>query len=97
MNVILIPPADKELDEAIEFYNNQFPGLGDQFYCEFESTIELIKRTLYGWRKIGENTRRINIKRFPFLVLYIIDNDDILITCLAHQHRNPRYYINRLY
>jgi hypothetical protein len=96
MNVIVLPPADIELDEAIKFYNTQLPGLGDQFYHEFIVTIDLLKRTPFGWKKMGKNTRKINIKRFPYLILYIIDNNDIFITCIAHQHRNPRYYMQRL-
>lgn len=28
MRIILIPPADDELDGAITFYNTQLPGLG---------------------------------------------------------------------
>ncbi|MFX0138131.1 MAG: type II toxin-antitoxin system RelE/ParE family toxin [Candidatus Hodarchaeota archaeon] len=96
MNVILIPPADKELDDAIRYYNDQLYGLGDQFYNEFLDTMNLVERTPFGWRKVGENTRRINLKRFPYLVLYVIDEDDILVTCIAHQHRNPRYYIDRI-
>jgi len=32
MNIILLPPADKELDEAIEYYNDQQAGLGDRFF-----------------------------------------------------------------
>jgi plasmid stabilization system protein ParE len=95
VNVILIPPADKELEDAITFYNEQLVGLGDQFYQEFASTIDLLRRTPFGWRKIGENTRRINIKRFPYLILYVVDKDNILVTCIAHQHRNPRYYLSR--
>lgn len=96
MNVILIPPADEELDDAIKYYNQQFEGLGDQFYYEFLKTIDLVKRTPFGWRKVGENTRRINLKRFPYLILYVIDEEDLLVTCIAHQHRNPRYYIGRI-
>ena len=38
MNVLLTPPVDKELDEAINYYNGQLNGLGDQFYKEFENT-----------------------------------------------------------
>lgn len=97
MNIILLSPADTELEEAIEFYNTQLPGLGDQFYNEFLFTVDLLNRTPFGWRKVGKNTRRINVKRFPYLILYVVDNNDIFITCIAHQHRNPRYLINRLF
>ena len=36
------------------------------------------------------------LKRFPYLVLYIPEEDKILITAIAHQHRKPDYYINRI-
>lgn len=95
MNIILISPADKELEESIDYYNDQLTGLGDQFYPAFLATINYLSHAPDAWRKIGENTRRINIKRFPYLVLYVIDEKDILITCIAHQHRNPTYYSDR--
>ena len=95
MNIILIPPADKELEEAIDYYNDQLAGLGEQFYRSFLDTVGYIFQTPDTWRKIGANTRRINIKRFPYLILYVHDEQDILITCIAHQHRKPTYYMGR--
>ena len=95
MNIILIPPADKELSEAIDYYNDQLAGLGEQFYTCFLDTVGYISQTPEVWKKIGANTRRINIKRFPYLILYMLDEKDILITCIAHQHRNPTYYMER--
>lgn len=89
MNIVLIPPADKELSEAIDYYNDQLSGLGEQFYTSFIDTTYYISQAPDTWRKIGANTRRINIKRFPYLILYVIDEQEILITCIAHQHRNP--------
>jgi len=38
MNIILIQPADKELHEAIDYYNDQLAGLGEQFYTSFLDT-----------------------------------------------------------
>lgn len=97
MNIILIPPSDKEMEEAIDYYNDQMPGLGEQFYNAFLSSVDYISISPDAWRKVGSNTRRINIKRFPYLILYVLDGNDILITCIAHQHRNPTYYANKIY
>ena len=97
MNIILIPPSDKELEEAIDYYNDQMLGLGEQFYNAFLSSVAYISIAPDVWRKVGKNTRRINIKRFPYLILYVLDGNNILITCIAHQHRNPTYYTNRVY
>jgi hypothetical protein len=96
VNVLLIPPSDKELEETIGYYNDQMPGLGEQFYDAFQSTVNYINIAPEAWRKVGCNTRRINIKRFPHLILYVLDGENILITCIAHQHRNPTYYSNRI-
>jgi len=95
MNVFLIPPADRELDDAIEYYNDQLPGLGDQFYTSFQDTVRYIVQEPQAWRKIGKHTRRINIKRFPYLILYVLHEQDLFITCIAHQHRNPPYYTDK--
>ena len=97
MNVILLPPSDKELDEAIEYYNDQEVNLGNSFYNEFIRATDIIQAFPRTWKKIGRHTHKINIKRFPYLLLYVIDGNDILITCIAHQHRNPSYYIERIY
>ena len=97
MNIILIPPSNKELEEAIGYYNDQMPGLGEQFYNAFLSSVDYISIAPDAWGKVAKNTRRINIKRFPYLILYVFDGNDILITCIAHQHRNPTYYSNRIY
>lgn len=97
MNVILIPPADDELYEAVKYYNEQFQGLGDEFYKEFISSCDYILAFPDVWRKVGQNTRRINIKKFSYLILYVVHNADILITCIAHQHRNPTFYSDKIY
>ncbi len=96
MNILLLPPADRELEEAIAYYNDQLAGLGEKFYYSFLDSTDYISLSPEAWRKIGKHTRRINIKRFPYLVLYVFTGEEILITCIAHQHRNPEYYTRRV-
>ena len=94
--MLFIPRSDKELDDAIAYYNDQFPGLGSQFLKEVLSAIEVIQRFPNAWKKIGKHTHKLLLKRFPYLVLYIPERDKILITAIAHQHRSPEYYIGRI-
>jgi len=96
MSVILLPPADIELQDAIDFYNDQMRGLGDRFYNSFLDTLHYVEGVPDLWRKVGKHTRRANIQRFPHLVLYVQDQKDILVTCIAHQHRDPSYYMGRV-
>jgi hypothetical protein len=95
VNVILLPPANTELQDAIDYYNDQLAGLGDQFYSSFLDTVHHVEGVPDLWRKVGKHTRRANISRFPYLMLYIQHQQDILVTCIAHQHRDPQYYMSR--
>lgn len=96
MKVTFIEPSDQELEDAIDFYEDQFPGLGKAFYNEVMSCINLIERFPNSWRKVGKKTRKCLLKRFPYLLLYIVDDDELLITAIAHQHRDPDYYSERI-
>ena len=91
-----ISPSDRELDDAMEFYNEQLPGLGEQFFDELMHSLDLICTFPNSWKKVGENTRKLLLPRFPYLILYIPEEEKILITAIAHQHRSPEYYIDRV-
>jgi len=93
MKVRLTYFAELELDEAIEYYNFQVPGLGSKFYEEVEQAIERIVLLPKAWTKIGKYTRRCLIKTFPYMILYTIENNfTIVITAIANTHRNPEHY-----
>jgi len=97
MSVRFIYPSELELDETIDFYNYQLPGLGKEFYNEVNKAIERIIRFPAAWTIAGLHTRKCLIKRFPYYILYSIDvNDDILILAIANMHRNPIYYKDRI-
>jgi len=96
MNVRLLPAAQSELDEAIHWYAQQAPGLGDSFLVEFLRTIQLIERHPLGWHPLSNQTRRCRLRRFPYGVIYNIDQDDILVVAVAHLHRRPAYWQGRV-
>lgn len=58
MKVRLLPPANRELDEAVEYYDHQLSGLGFRFFQETSAAIERIRLIPKAWTKIGEHTRR---------------------------------------
>ena len=92
MKITILPHAEKELKEIVEYYDDQMPGLGQQFIDHFEIALDMIQTQPFAWRKISKQSRRINIKSFPYLVIYGMYEDEIVISCIAHQHRHPTYY-----
>lgn len=66
MKTIFLPPADKELEEAIRYYNSQLDGLGDQFHDEVIATIKFIQRFPQAWQKVGKHTKKCIIRHFSY-------------------------------
>lgn len=96
MNLSFLPPAQLELDQAVEWYDAQSPGLGARFLSEVTHAMGLIQRFPTAWHPLSANTRRCRLKRFPYGVIYAIDGDRILVIALAHLHRKPTYWATRL-
>ena len=64
MEIRLLDVAQQELDEAIEYYNERSPGLGDHFLLEALAAFERIKK----FQKRGTLTPRIlaGVRRIGF-------------------------------
>ena len=70
MNILLLEAAQQELDEAIEWYANQAPGLGEALLVETLKTFKLITQFPQAWHPLTEQTRRCRLNRFPYSVIY---------------------------
>jgi toxin ParE2 len=88
--------AEIELDEAINWYGEQAPGLGDAFLIEVLSAANRVERFPEAWHPLGDGVRRCRLGRFPYGLLYAVDNGDTLILAVAHLHRRPDYWRDRL-
>jgi len=96
VTVRFLEVAQRELDEAIAYYNSQVPGLGDAYLVESVATIERIRRFPEAWQPLGEQVRRCRLRRFPYGLIYTVDEGNILIVAVAHTHRRPGYWRDRL-
>ncbi len=94
--MIFLALARDELAEAKHFYNQQQPGLGDFFKREAETAVKLIQERPLAWQIEIDAVRRLIMNRFPYRILYIIRNEQIVVIAVAHQHRRPDYWADRI-
>jgi plasmid stabilization system protein ParE len=87
--------AEAELDQAIKWYESQAPGLGDAFLIEVLSAADRIERFPAAWHPLGEGVRRCRLSRFPYGLIYTVDNGDILVLAVGHMHRRPNHWRDR--
>lgn len=96
MKIKFLKNAQIELDEAIEYYNYEVPGLGDAFLTEVLNALDRIGNFPEAWHPSSKRTRRCQTRRFPYGVIYQIRGQEILIVAIANLHRKPDYWKDRL-
>jgi plasmid stabilization system protein ParE len=89
------PEAEAEFLEAIEYYEERELGLGYDFSIEVFATIQNIVTHPTAWSVIEEDVRRCLVHRFPYGVVYSIEQDEIFILAVMHLRRHPDYWKKR--
>lgn len=95
MRVVSHPEADEELVAAALWYEDRQPGLGDAFLDEFERTLRRVVAEPERWRKIRGDNRKLNLRRFPYAIVYSVRTDTIYVKAVMHLHRRPFYWKTR--
>lgn len=96
--LVVRPEVDADLLVAEEWYEDQESGLGNAFLRDVVATIErilvnpLIYRVRYGRRPV----RWAYTRRFPYRVIFHIDNDTVVIDTVIHSARHERIWKKRL-
>jgi hypothetical protein len=81
--------AERELADALKFYEKAEKGLGAEFLDEIEAAMERILTHPLAWTALSPRTRRCRTKRFPFALFYQVKADEILIVSVLDLRRDP--------
>jgi hypothetical protein len=96
VNYRFLTPAQVELAEAVDFYEDAVPGLGLEFLDEVEKTISRIKLHPEAWNPISGNQRRCRMRRFPYGLIYSVESGEIIVSALMHFRRHPDSWKDRI-
>jgi len=95
MNIRFLTLAQKEVDDSVRWYDEQ-ASLGRDFLDELDRAVRLIKSYPLAATEIEAGIRRCLLHRFPYALIYGIDEEAIVVIALAHLHRKPRYWSDRI-
>ena len=70
-------------------------GLGCDFLFCIREVFERILRSPELHTKVFDDLRLAKIRRFPYAVIYRIDNDQTTVVAVYHSHRDPREWQGR--
>jgi hypothetical protein len=76
--------------EAYEWYEEQQAGLGDLFLKELDSCYDKIEIWPSAYAKVKKNFRQIILKKFPYVVVFEIFENNVVVYAIFHTSRSPR-------
>ena len=89
MSFKLLLPAKLELARDARFYEGRVPGLGFEFLAEVRATIRRILAHPQAWQPLDQDIRRCRTNRFPYGIIYSVENGEIIVISVMHLHRHP--------
>ena len=94
MNLRFLDLAEEEMTEAARSYEDQAAGLGERFLDEVEGCVDLLLDRPYIGRPVGK-FRRFPLRKFPFTLVYALEDEDLVVVAVSHHRRRPGYWMGR--
>jgi plasmid stabilization system protein ParE len=94
------PAARDELRSAIAYDEAERAGRGIDLEEAVRRTIrriQLLPRSAPRWPRVdGDEIRRAKVKRHPYLVVYLVLPDQLVVLAIAHTSKQPAYWSERI-
>lgn len=86
--------AREDMQKTANWYDEQQPGVGDRFLREVISTFRLIEaEPLHYQERFSKKFRYANVHVFPFVVVFKIKKELVVINSVFHTSRNPKRFV----
>ena len=95
MTITFHSEARKEFFEAAEYYEEQVVGLGYDFVDEVQKVLNVIEQQPASGPKITKKERRFLVSRFPYGIIYSVEENQITIFAVMNLRRKPGYWKSR--
>ena len=95
LSVVNRSSANRDIVGAFDWYEQQAPGLGAQFIFSLDACLAGVARKPELYPMVYKNQRRAILRRFPYCVFYIIEDERIVVTAVLHAKRDPHTWQHR--
>ncbi|MEI6021279.1 MAG: type II toxin-antitoxin system RelE/ParE family toxin [Bacteroidota bacterium] len=88
--VVITDIAIKDIEQAKTWYNKQQPQLGNTFVDYIFESIEQIHKHPLSFPNKHAFTREMAVKKFPYLIIFSIEEDILFILRVFPCRTNPK-------
>lgn len=93
---ILSDEAVLDIEEAFLWYAKIDSNIADKFEANLHTIFKNIRLYPEGFQKRYKNVRVKFLKKFPYGVHYIMQNNSIIVVGVFHTSRNPKNWLKRI-
>src|SRR3978361_1009900 len=88
---ILHPRAQEDYEDSISWYLARSQNIAENFVKAINKTLKKICDNPYRWKNEFENFRELNVRGFPFIIIYSIEDsgETIMVAAVHHAKKNP--------
>lgn len=87
--LLLKAEANLDIVEAYRWYENQQENLGESFLQEVEFFLDRIAKSPLQFPRRYKKKRGAVLKRFPYLIVFEIIANQVIVFAVFNTHQNP--------
>lgn len=95
MHVTFNELAERELNDAAQYYEYERPGLGTSFIAEVRRCTAILAHYPESAPVVLGAVRRRLCQRFPYALLYSVTGNELRILAVMNLKRRPGYWVGR--
>ena len=96
LRIVFRRAAMREFDDAADRYDEQRPGLGEEFIVEIDQAVAKAAASPTRYPIVFGDVRRTVARRFPFSVYFRVRGDSMVVLSVFHGRRNPAIWQRRV-
>ena len=85
--------AERDLEEARDWYNEQQPGLGTEFLDMASELFGRLERNPKIYPRVHGEVHRAVLRRFPFVLYFVIETSEVIVLGVLDSRRDPRIHL----
>lgn len=95
--VRVLPPAADEIRGAVRYYEEQDAhDAAQRLVAEVDGAVARLSRMAHSYAPMADvdserPVRRVRLRKFPYMLVYFIDDDDV-VQVVAFAHLSRRHY-----
>lgn len=95
MRIIRHPKLADDIRDVAEHYTEISERILAAFWSELDSVLASVQRNPRSHHLASCGLRRANFRKFPYHLLYEVDEDVAYLVVLRHDRRHPDFGIDR--